>query len=64
MVLIWITLGYGMRYGPRYLLASTFSALFVIATITMFSDFWRAQPFMVATFILAAAWFRLTRMSC
>ncbi|MDO5368905.1 ATP-binding protein [Paracoccus sp. (in: a-proteobacteria)] len=54
MVLIWITLGYGMRYGPRYLLAGTVSALLAIATVTMFSDFWRAQPFMVATFILAA----------
>lgn len=54
MVLIWITLGYGMRYGPRYLLAGTVSALLAIAAVTMFSDFWRSQPFMVATFILAA----------
>jgi signal transduction histidine kinase/CheY-like chemotaxis protein len=52
--LIWVTVGYGMRYGVRYLRYATLAALAVIAVTTIASPFWRSEPFMVATFALTA----------
>lgn len=52
--LIWVTVGYGMRYGVRYLRGATLAAVAVIVATTLGSPYWRSEPFMVATFLLTA----------
>lgn len=52
--LIWVTVGYGMRYGVRYLRYATLAAAAVIVATTFASPYWRSEPFMVATFALTA----------
>jgi signal transduction histidine kinase/CheY-like chemotaxis protein len=51
-MLIRITLGYGLRYGPRYLVTATVMALISISVITLVTPYWREQPLMVGTFAL------------
>lgn len=46
--LIWITVGYGMRYGTGYLFAGTVASLTSVTATAAFSDFWRANPYLVA----------------
>ena len=51
--LLWVTVRLA-AYGPRYLRVATVCAVLTIATTTLLSGFWHAQPFMVATFVLTA----------
>jgi signal transduction histidine kinase/CheY-like chemotaxis protein len=51
-MLIRITLGYGLRYGPAYLVAATVMALASIGVITLVTPYWREQPLMVGAFAL------------
>lgn len=53
-VLLWVTVGYGMRYGSRYLFIGTAMAIACLLVLAEFSPFWRANPSMVATVILTA----------
>ncbi|MFD2815907.1 hypothetical protein ACFSYD_18470 [Paracoccus aerius] len=46
--LIWITVGYGMRYGTGYLFAGSVASLTSVTATAAFSDFWRANPYLVA----------------
>ncbi|MCR4266556.1 hybrid sensor histidine kinase/response regulator [Nitratireductor sp. ZSWI3] len=50
--LLWVTVGNGMRFGSRYLLAATCMALAAIAIATIFNAQWRAEPFVVVTLVL------------
>ncbi len=43
-VYLWITIGYGMRYGLTYLWGNLFASFICFLWITMYSDFWRANP--------------------
>ncbi|RWX81021.1 hybrid sensor histidine kinase/response regulator [Neorhizobium lilium] len=49
-IILWVTVGNGLRFGPAYLKASTATSLAGIAAITYFNPYWRANPFMVLTF--------------
>ncbi|EJN05895.1 hybrid sensor histidine kinase/response regulator [Phyllobacterium sp. YR531] len=53
-MILWVTVGNGLRYGPRYLTAATTLALLSLAAITYFNSFWREQPYLVATFVMTA----------
>jgi signal transduction histidine kinase/CheY-like chemotaxis protein len=53
-LLLWVTVGFGMRYGTRYLVGATIAALVSLMLIAVFSPFWRAQPYLVATFVLTS----------
>lgn len=53
-LLLWVTVGNGMRYGPRYLAVATVFAQASLVTITFFSAYWRAHLYMVATLVLTA----------
>ncbi len=53
-LLIWVTVGYGMRYGSRYLGIATILALVSLVFIVGFSDYWRGQPYIVGTLFVTA----------
>ncbi|AAO54432.1 hybrid sensor histidine kinase/response regulator [Pseudomonas syringae group genomosp. 3] len=46
-VMVWVTLGNGMRYGSRYLAIAASLALLAILIIYQLTPYWQAQPFMV-----------------
>lgn len=50
-VLIWVTVGNGLRFGTSYLIGSTGLALVVIATSALNNDYLRSQPHLVATLV-------------
>ena len=49
VVLLWITVGYGIRYGRAYLLFGTALALASLLCIGIFSPYWREQPYFLLT---------------
>jgi signal transduction histidine kinase/CheY-like chemotaxis protein len=51
-VIIWATVGNGLRYGSRYLMVATVMALVTIAVITWATPYWRDHPDLVLTFTL------------
>lgn len=52
--LLWVTVGYGIRYGGRYLLISTGTALASLFLVIAITPYWQARPFMSAAFVLTA----------
>lgn len=50
--LLWITVGYGIRYGGRYLVMSTVMAQTTIAAVIAFSAYWQTHPFQSAAFAI------------
>lgn len=46
-VMVWVTLGNGMRFGSRYLSIAASLALLAILIIYKLTPYWQAQPFMV-----------------
>jgi len=53
-IVVWVTVGNGLRYGGLYLRVSTAMALLSIGVVTYFSDYWRANPYMVLTLFCTA----------
>lgn len=51
-ILQWVTVGYGLRYGSRYLLVATLLAVISLAVTTWFSPYWQSQPFLVMTLFI------------
>ena len=51
-VLLWVTVGNGFRYGPRYLVASTILALSALAVVFSATSYWHAQPYVAATLVI------------
>lgn len=52
MVLVWITLGFGLRFGTTYLLLATGIALVVTATTFAFIPWSQETPYFAATILL------------
>ncbi len=50
-ILIWVTVGNGLRFGVAYLKISTLASLVSIAVTTIFNAYWRQNPFMVMTLV-------------
>ncbi|EPF65603.1 hybrid sensor histidine kinase/response regulator [Pseudomonas syringae] len=46
-VMVWVTLGNGMRFGSRYLAIAASLALLAILITYQLTPYWQAQPFMV-----------------
>ncbi|MCG7984226.1 MAG: ATP-binding protein [Candidatus Thiodiazotropha lotti] len=44
IVYLWVSSGYGLRYGNRYLVASTIMAAFGFFLVLHFNEEWRADP--------------------
>lgn len=53
-VLLWVVLGTGLRFGPRYLQAATVLALISLAVVTSVNDYWRDNPYAVVAFAFTA----------
>ncbi|MCW6537731.1 ATP-binding response regulator [Sphingomonas lycopersici] len=51
-VLLWVTVGYGLRYGQRYHIIAAALALTSLATTISFTPYWQQHGFMSATFII------------
>lgn len=51
-LLLWVTIGNGFRYGPRYHLAATGAALLTLAIVAMLSPDWQRQPYVAITLVL------------
>jgi signal transduction histidine kinase/CheY-like chemotaxis protein len=52
--IVWVTLGNGMRFGSRYLLIASAMAQLTLLTLFLLSDYWRQQPWLLATFSMLA----------
>ena len=51
-VLIWVTVGYGLRYGSGYLLLSTVMGTGSLLVTTYCSAYWQSQPYLIITLLL------------
>lgn len=51
-ILIWVTVGYGLRYGSSYLLLATILASLSLAIIASISAYWQSQPYLIITLLL------------
>lgn len=51
-ILIWVTVGYGLRYGSGYLLLATLLATISLALIASTSAYWQSQPYLIITLLL------------
>lgn len=51
-VLVWITVGYGVRYGQSYLIVGTSFALTSIAILVGFSEYWAENIFLIVTMVI------------
>ncbi|MBV7561445.1 hybrid sensor histidine kinase/response regulator [Pseudomonas sp. sia0905] len=51
-ILIWVTVGYGLRYGSSYLLLATILATLSLAIIASISAYWQSQPYLIITLLL------------
>jgi signal transduction histidine kinase/CheY-like chemotaxis protein len=53
-VMIWVTVGNGLRYGARYLLIAIGMTMLSMAVITWFTPYLREHPNLVITLVLTA----------
>ncbi|MGY2437032.1 hypothetical protein ACW4FQ_28210, partial [Escherichia coli] len=44
-ILLWVTIGYGLRYGSGYLLLATLMALLSLTVTACTSEYWQSQPY-------------------
>lgn len=51
-ILIWVTIGYGLRYGSGYLLLATVMALLSLTVTASTSPYWQSQPYLILTLLL------------
>ncbi len=51
-LLLWVTIGNGFRYGPRYNLAATVLALLTLGIVTAVNPEWRLHPYVTLTLFL------------
>ncbi|MFZ1366801.1 ATP-binding protein [Sphingorhabdus sp.] len=52
--IVWVTLGNGMRFGSRYLIIASAMAQLSLLALYILGDFWRQQPYLMATFSMLA----------
>ncbi|RWJ04869.1 MAG: hybrid sensor histidine kinase/response regulator [Mesorhizobium sp.] len=53
-LVLWVTVGNGLRFGPNYLMAATSCALASLGVAWAFNEYWRANPFVVLTLAMTA----------
>lgn len=51
-VLLWVTVGYGLRYRAGYLLLATIMATLSLLIIAATSTYWQSQPYLIFTLVL------------
>ncbi|QIG54549.1 response regulator [Altererythrobacter sp. BO-6] len=53
-LILWVTVGNGMRFGQRYLLMATAMAQLTLVALLVFSTYWRGQFELMLTFSITA----------
>jgi signal transduction histidine kinase/CheY-like chemotaxis protein len=53
-LILWVTVGNGMRFGQRYLLIAAIMAQLSVIALVAGSTYWRSQPELMITFSIAA----------
>ena len=53
VVYLWATLGYGFRYGPKYLMAAALMAVIGFSVALFTSPYWENHPLVGAAFMLS-----------
>jgi signal transduction histidine kinase/CheY-like chemotaxis protein len=51
-ILLWVTVGYGLRYGSRYLLVATVMGVSSLVITASTSSYWQSQPFLIITLLI------------
>lgn len=51
-LVLWVTVGYGIRYGSRYLALSTGIALLDLAVVAHLTPYWQSEPYLTWTLVL------------
>ena len=46
VIILWVTVGNGLRYGTRYLFAAMAMALLTFATVMTQTEYWRQNPYL------------------
>jgi two-component system sensor histidine kinase RpfC len=46
VVLMWVTVGYGLRYGPRFLRLAVIHASIVFASVLLLTPYWKGIPYL------------------
>ncbi|MCF7984565.1 MAG: response regulator [Thiohalocapsa sp.] len=49
---LWVIVGNGFRYGPRYLAIATLASVIGFGGVTYFSEFWSSHPLFSSSFLL------------
>lgn len=52
-VYLWVTMGYGFRYGPTYLIAAAFMAVMAFLVVIATSSYWETHPSISSAFLLS-----------
>jgi signal transduction histidine kinase/CheY-like chemotaxis protein len=53
-IIMWVTVGNGLRFGSRYMIVAAIMAQATLAAIVAFTPYWQENPVLVATFALTA----------
>lgn len=53
-MIMWVTVGNGLRFGSRYMIVAAIMAQVTLATITALTPYWQANPPLVVTLSLTA----------
>jgi len=53
-LIMWVTVGNGLRFGSRYMIVAAVMAQLSLGAITMLTPYWQANPPLVVTFSLTA----------
>jgi two-component system, sensor histidine kinase RpfC len=52
VLILWVTIGNGLRYGMRYLFSATLLGLIAFTTVVLGADYWREQPHLSAGLLI------------
>lgn len=52
VLILWVTIGNGLRYGVRYLLSASLLGLISFVTVVLGTEYWRAQPYLSTGLVL------------
>ena len=52
-LILWATVGYGVRFGPFYLVVAAITATFGVSMVFLFSDYWQSIPIVGATLLMS-----------
>lgn len=53
VVYLWVTLGYGFRYGPKYLITAAVLSVTAFSLVLIYSPYWGTHPSISTAFLLS-----------